>query len=107
MFQHAPPGYRFRRLFRLADLRVSKPERLLYDSRPTFVKRRQRGFVVRAAHSLIRRLLEAYAVGVAYRRCRRHRHRVRKRVVGAIRDVEVPGDLRIVDVVARHDRRAR
>jgi hypothetical protein len=32
MFQHAPPGYRFRRLFQFTDLRVSKPERVLYDS---------------------------------------------------------------------------
>ena len=30
MFQHAPPGYRFRRVSRLTDLRVSKPERSLY-----------------------------------------------------------------------------
>jgi hypothetical protein len=45
MFQHAPPGYRFRRLSELADLRVSKPERSLYISWLNFVKLRQRGFL--------------------------------------------------------------
>jgi hypothetical protein len=38
MFQHAPPGYRFRRFSGHAELRVGRPERLLYDSRSAFVK---------------------------------------------------------------------
>jgi hypothetical protein len=63
MFQHAPPGYRFRRFSGLADLRVSRPDRLLYDSRPTFVKDGA-NVDVRAVHSMCR-ARRGYAVGVA------------------------------------------
>ncbi len=48
MFQHAPLGYQFRRQSLFADLRVSKPERLLYIGEPGFVNLRQRGFFARA-----------------------------------------------------------
>jgi hypothetical protein len=63
MFQHAPPGYRFRRFSGQAELRVSRPERVLYDSRSTIVKG-SADVDIRAAH-LMCRALRGYAVGVA------------------------------------------
>ena len=64
MVQHAPPGYRFRRISKPAKLRVSRPERVLYDAPLFFVKCRQRGVKFRAACSFYCGL-RGYAVGVA------------------------------------------
>jgi hypothetical protein len=91
MFQHAPPGYRFRRFFGQTDLRVSWPERVLYDNCLFFVKRMQRG-LWHPRCMLNFQWAAKLSRWSGHRRCRRHRHRVGKRVVGAVRDIEVSRD---------------